>query len=52
MQFEIKELVENPDGSADAVIELDADFMKFIVQEGFEAILKKVIEGYREQKLG
>ena len=53
MQFEITELVENEDGSADIKMECSADFMKFIVQEGFESILKKVIEGYKnEQKLG
>jgi hypothetical protein len=53
MQFKVTELVENPDGSADIKVECDADLMKFIVQEGFETILKKAIEGYKdEQKLG
>ena len=53
MQFEIKELTENEDGSADAVIELDADLMKLLVQEGLMVILQKAIEGYKnESKLG
>ena len=47
MQFEVKELVENPDGSADILIDCDADLMKLIVQEGFLAILKQAIEGYK-----
>ena len=51
MQFEIKELVENPDGSADIKMECDADLMKLIVQEGFIAILKQAMEGYRVEKL-
>ena len=49
----VESLIENEDGSADAVIELDADLMKLVVQEGFVAILKQAIEGYKnEQKLG
>jgi hypothetical protein len=53
MMFEIKQLTENEDGSADAYVELDADLMKMVVQEGFTAILLKAIEGYKnEQKLG
>lgn len=47
MQFEITELVENPDGSADIQVECDADLMKLVVQEGFVAILKQAIESYR-----
>ena len=53
MQFKVTELVENPDGSADIQVECSPDFMKLIVQEGFVAILKQAIEGYKnEQKLG
>jgi len=53
LQFEIKELVENKDGSADIKMECDADLMKLIIQEGFVSILKQAIEGYKnEQKLG
>ena len=48
--FEIKELVENPDGSADLLIECDADLMKLVVQEGFVSILKQAIEGYKNEK--
>lgn len=47
MKFEVKELVENPDGSADIVVDCDADLMKLIVQEGFVSILKQAIEGYK-----
>jgi hypothetical protein len=53
MQFKVTEIVENPDGSADIKVECDADLMKLVVQEGFVAILKQAIEGYKnEQKLG
>ena len=51
--FEVKEIVENPDGSADIQVECDADLMKLVVQEGFISILKQAIEGYKnESKLG
>ena len=52
MQFEIKQLTENPDGSADIIMECDPDLMRLIVQEGFIAILKQAMEGYRAEKLG
>ena len=53
MQFKVTELVENPDGSADIQVECDSELMKLIVQEGFVAILKQAIEGYKnESKLG
>jgi len=51
MQFKIKELVENPDGSADIQVECDSELMKFIVQEGFETIIKKAIESYRNARI-
>jgi len=47
MQFKVTELIENPDGSADIQLECDSDLMKLIVQEGFVAILKQAIEGYK-----
>jgi len=50
LQFEVKELVENEDGSADIIMECDADLMKLIVQEGFISILKQAIEGYKNEK--
>ena len=50
MMFEVKELVENPDGSADMYVELDADLMRLVVQEGFVSILKQAIEGYKNEK--
>lgn len=53
MRFEVKTLIENPDGSADIEVECDADLMKLVVQEGFISILKQAIEGYKdESKLG
>jgi hypothetical protein len=52
MQFKITELVENPDGSADIKVDVDADLMKLIVQEGFMSILKQALETIRESKLG
>ena len=52
MQFEIKELVENPDGSADIQVECDANLMQLLVQEGFVAILQKAIQGYKDETRG
>ena len=52
MQFKVTEVIENPDGSADIRMECDPDLMKLIVQEGFIAILKQAMEGYRAEKLG
>ena len=52
MRFEIKTLVENPDGSADIEVECDADLMKLVVQEGFISILKQAIEGYKDESKG
>ena len=48
--FEIKALVENEDGSADVLVELDVELMKLVVQEGLMAILKQAIEGYKNEK--
>ena len=48
--FEVKEITENPDGSADIVVECDADLMKLVVQEGFVSILEQAIEGYKNEK--
>ena len=50
MMFEVTELMENPDGSADIKIECDADMMKLIVQEGFVSIIKQAIESYKNEK--
>lgn len=47
MRFNVTEVVENPDGSADIQVECDSDLMKLIVQEGFISILKQAIEGYK-----
>lgn len=47
MMFEVKELTENPDGSADIIVECDADLMRLVVQEGFISIIKQAIEGYK-----
>jgi hypothetical protein len=48
--FQIKEMTENPDGSADIVVECDSDLMKLVVQEGFVSIIKQAIEGYKNEK--
>ena len=52
MKFEITQFTENPDGSADIQVECDSDLMKLIVQEGFVAILKQAIEGYKNESKG
>jgi hypothetical protein len=52
MQFKITEIVENEDGSADIKVDVDADLMKLIVQEGFMSILKQALETIRAEKLG
>jgi hypothetical protein len=49
LRFEVKKLIENPDGSADIEVECDADLMKLVVQEGFISILKQAIEGYKDE---
>jgi hypothetical protein len=49
MNITITELIENPDGSADAKIELDADAHKYIVQEGFVSLLMKGIQHAQEE---
>jgi hypothetical protein len=42
--FTVVSLTENPDGSADVVLDCSPNFMKMIVQYGFIAMLEKVIE--------
>ena len=51
MNIEITEMIENPDGSADLKIELDADAHKYIVQEGFISLLVKGIQHAKEESL-
>jgi hypothetical protein len=48
--FEVKEITENPDGSADILVDFDAELMKLVIQEGFVSILKQAIEGYKNEK--
>ena len=47
MNFEFEITRENEDGSADCLLHLDKDVLSFLVQEGFESILLKVIEQYK-----
>jgi hypothetical protein len=49
MNIEIVEMIENPDGSADLRIELDADAHKVIIQEGFISMLLKGLEQAKEE---
>jgi hypothetical protein len=44
MKIELKEITENPDGSADCELNIDADGMKLLVQEGLIAVLWKAID--------
>ncbi len=49
MQLEIEVTRENEDGSADCLLHLDKEAIAFLVQEGFESMLKKVIEQYKKK---
>jgi len=42
--FSVVSLTENPDGSADVVLDCSQDFMKLMVQYGFIAILEMAID--------
>ena len=42
--FEVTNLVENPDGSADVTLDCSPDFMKLMFQYGFIAILELAIK--------
>ena len=42
--FSVVSLTENPDGSADVVLDCSPDFMKLMVQYGFIAILELAID--------
>lgn len=44
MLIRVKIIKENPDGSADAKVTVDKEGMQFLLQEGFTAVLLKVIE--------
>ena len=49
MNFEIEITRENEDGSADCLLHLDKDALSFFVQEGFESMLQKIIEQYKNK---
>jgi hypothetical protein len=49
MNIRVTELIENPDGSADLKVELDADAHKIIIQEGFMSMIIKGIQMIREE---
>lgn len=51
MNIEITEMIENPDGSADIKLELDADAHKYIIQEGFISLVIKGLQHAQEQSL-
>lgn len=48
--IEVKEVVENPDGSADLLIDVSADGVKLLFQYGFEAVIKEAIELAKNEK--
>ncbi len=49
MKIELIEMTENPDGSADCQLNIDADGMKFLIQEGLIAVLWKAIDQAKEE---
>lgn len=51
MKIELREITENPDGSADCELNIDADGMKLLVQEGLIAVLWKAIEQAKEESI-
>ncbi len=48
MYINVEEIKENEDGSAQVFLELDDQMMKFLIQQGFEAVMmakaKEVID--------
>ena len=51
MKIELKYITQNPDGSADCELNIDADGMKLLVQEGLIAVLWKAIDQAKEQAI-
>ena len=49
MKITITKVTENPDGSADAVVNFDAEGLGFLIQEGVTAILLQYIEQCRKE---
>jgi hypothetical protein len=48
--FTVVSLTENPDGSADVVLDCSADFMKLMVQYGFIAIIEQAIDKAKNEQ--
>lgn len=42
--FTVVSLTENPDGSADVLLDCSPDFMKIMVQYGFIALIEQAIK--------
>ena len=49
MKITITKVTENPDGSADAVVNFDAEGLGFLIQEGVTAILLQYIEQCKKE---
>jgi hypothetical protein len=49
MEFQIEVTRENEDGSVDCLLHLDKDTLAFLVQEGFESIIKQFIEQFKNK---
>lgn len=47
MKIELITLIENEDGTADCDLELDEAGKLYLIQLGFNALLKQAIENYK-----
>ena len=49
MKIEITNMKDNPDGSADCELNIDADGMAFLIQEGLISVLWKAIDQAKKE---
>lgn len=52
MEITVKVIKEHKDGSADAVVNFDAEGLEFLIQEGMLSILKQYIEQNKNAQEG
>ena len=52
MRIELKIVKENPDGSANAMVNFDKEGLEFLVQEGLLSVMKEYIDKNENAKQG
>lgn len=52
MRIELKIVKENPDGSANAMVDFDKEGLEFLVQEGLLSVIKEYIDKNENAKQG